>query len=212
MFIVKRKIAELLVECILKNEKMGVRKILNTIYVPEILQGGDYRPLHVAVKNGRADIIDMLIKAGANVNLLEALTGKTPIFFATNYEILKMLIDAGADVNAQDEHDHNTVIHESEMPFDCMRLILNSGFNLNITNRMGWNVLHMHTAYRNSANIELIIEAGVDVRRKNNNDKTAIDLAKIFEVDECISLLERYNISNELIANQKYQPDIELSL
>lgn len=62
-------------------------------------------PLHYAVQSGRLDVVERLIKAGANVNAHdERLLGDTP--FADNaakcsFEMAKRLVDAGADPTIQ---------------------------------------------------------------------------------------------------------------
>jgi ankyrin repeat protein len=58
-------------------------------------------PLHYAVKEGHLDVVDCLIRAGANVNAQDKrMIGDTPLAeYAQEcaYEIAKRLIDAGAD-------------------------------------------------------------------------------------------------------------------
>lgn len=62
-------------------------------------------PLHYAVQSGRVDVVDRLLKAGANVNAHdERLLGNTPL--ADNaekcsFEMAKRLVDAGADPTIQ---------------------------------------------------------------------------------------------------------------
>jgi ankyrin repeat protein len=58
-------------------------------------------PLHYAVRAGRIDVVDRLIRAGANVNAHdERVIGNTPLSDNArecSYEMAKRLIDAGAD-------------------------------------------------------------------------------------------------------------------
>jgi len=58
-------------------------------------------PLHYAVQEGHLEVVDRLIRAGANVNAHDKRTiGNTPLgdnARECSYEIAKRLIDAGAD-------------------------------------------------------------------------------------------------------------------
>lgn len=56
-----------------------------------------YAPLHIAAEKNRTDIMHILIKAGANVNLKAGNDEKVPLDFAKTEETRKVLLDAGAD-------------------------------------------------------------------------------------------------------------------
>lgn len=62
-------------------------------------------PLHYAVQSGRLDVVERLIKAGANVNAHdERLLGDTPLAdnaAKCSFEMAKRLVDAGADPTIQ---------------------------------------------------------------------------------------------------------------
>ncbi len=58
-------------------------------------------PLDVAIHNGDVAMVDILIKAGADVNHAHPKTGNRPVHGAVNKDlrILELLLDAGADVD-----------------------------------------------------------------------------------------------------------------
>lgn len=56
-----------------------------------------HAPLHIAAERNRADIMQTLIKAGADVNLKAGNDEKVPLDFAKTEETRKVLLDAGAD-------------------------------------------------------------------------------------------------------------------
>ena len=63
--------------------------------------------LHHAVKNGKKEIIELLISNGADINSKDN-NGYTPLHYATwnnDCSTLKLLISHGADVNAFDKTD-----------------------------------------------------------------------------------------------------------
>jgi ankyrin repeat protein len=65
---------------------------------------GGYTPLLLAAERGYADVMQPLIKGGADVNAKTA-NGTTPLMFAAasgNADAVKTLLDRGADVNAKE--------------------------------------------------------------------------------------------------------------
>lgn len=115
-------------------------------------------PLHI----DRITTVDILIKAGANVNIADYL-GNTPIFYCSDRDywivIATMLIKAGAD--------------------------------LNIKNRAGLTPL-LHAMKRRFCIISLLVLNGADINAKDANGNTALDLAKMNEDDEVIEFLQYY--------------------
>jgi ankyrin repeat protein len=81
---------------------------------PNLLDGPTpFHPLDYAAMNGRADVADLLIAYGANIDAKDNLYGETPLHLAifANTEIpvihlavARLLIDRGADVNAKDKY------------------------------------------------------------------------------------------------------------
>ncbi len=63
--------------------------------------GDEATPLHSAVLLQWLEVVQALIKAGAEIDAV-TLTGQTPLWFAANcgyFEIAKYLLEAGADPN-----------------------------------------------------------------------------------------------------------------
>lgn len=110
----------------------------------------------------RITTVDILIKAGANVNITDYL-GNTPIFYCSDRDywivIAIMLIKAGAD--------------------------------LNIKNKAGLTPL-LHAMRRRFCIISLLVLNGADINAKNADGNTALDLAKMNEDDEVVEFLEQY--------------------
>ena len=90
-------------------------------------------PLYLAAKNGRVEIVNYLISAGANVNAKgvgTAANGK-PIYneiplhrvaVSGNIEIAKILVSNGAKVNAKNELTDDYGIKHKATPHDMARL------------------------------------------------------------------------------------------
>jgi ankyrin repeat protein len=79
---------------------------------PNLLDGPvPYHPLDYAAINGRAEMADLLIAFGADMNAKDNLFGETPLHYAIanckfavkgQLEVVELLIKRGADVNAKD--------------------------------------------------------------------------------------------------------------
>ncbi len=76
---------------------------------PNLLDGPvPYHPLDYAAMHGRADVADLLIAFGADMNAKDNLYGGTPLHYAIwfapqgHLEVAELLINRGADVNAKD--------------------------------------------------------------------------------------------------------------
>lgn len=70
--------------------KMGETHVYASMYAT---------PMVVAISKGEVEVVQKMIKYGANVN--EKVNGMTPLMYAARYnqvEIMEMLIEAGADV------------------------------------------------------------------------------------------------------------------
>ena len=91
-------------------------------------------PLMKASSDGYLEIVDFLIKKGANVNARNRLGDSPLILVAPNCDmdkdiqlnIVELLLNAGADVNAQDNYGNTVLMLANECNFD-----LNSDTNSN---------------------------------------------------------------------------------
>lgn len=162
-----------------------------------------FSPLHVAVWGYKPEISKLLIDAGCDVNEKEKISGKTPIFNAYSFESIKDLIDAGADVNIQDKHDNNTILHGQYFQHSIVNLILDSGFDVSLKNRMGWNILHYHTANGHHWLLEDMLNAGIDVDDQTHDGQTAMTIANYYREDECYTILERFKFKKMFIRESR---------
>ena len=94
------------------NQGAIVRLLLRRGANPNIATDENMTPLHSAAYHGYADIVKVLIDAGAEVNTAESRYGFTPLAYAArsgSVEVIKLLIDAGADRAIQVENGRTPI-------------------------------------------------------------------------------------------------------
>uniref|UniRef100_A0A8C4X6F9 Myosin motor domain-containing protein n=1 Tax=Erpetoichthys calabaricus TaxID=27687 RepID=A0A8C4X6F9_ERPCA len=133
--------------------------------------------LHVACACDNADIVLLLLLAGANV-LLQDINGNIPLDYAVEgtescYILLRHLEDNGVDVNSL---QHMKVQRPSTMLSD-VRLLLAAGGSVNQRNEEGVTLLHMACASNYKEVASLLLDNGADPQIADNNHWTPLHLA-----------------------------------
>ena len=103
------------------------------------------------------------------------------------------LLDSGMDVNGRTctgSYALNNAAVENEI--EVIKILLERGANPNVQNLQGDTPLICATKYAGGkpATVKLLIEAGTDSAKRDDDGKTALDYAKEKEQKEAISLLE----------------------
>ena len=163
----------------------------------------DETPLSAVVFNGNPEFVDILLKAGADVNICSVWRKETPPMHAAfrgNDRCLELLLQAAADVNKQDTGGKTALMHAAEYVsapladtdgwngnVRCVELLLQAeaAADVNTQDTDGKTAL-MHAAEYVSAPladtdgwngnvrcVKLLLQAGADVNRQNNAGKTA---------------------------------------
>ena len=121
----------------------------------------NHTALMCAARCGFPNILNMLLAAGANVNIRNDY-GKDALFFALSYghyKCMDILLQAGADVNCTYDNG-NTVLHlgldrkyvQSEKNcLQCIKKLLRAGIHINIFNKLeGKNALKILLRYKST--------------------------------------------------------------
>src|SRR5690606_33550845 len=107
-------------------------------------------PLHVAAKEGNADMVRWLVGAGASVERMTTETRANALHmaaFAGAVDVVRVLLEEGADPNAREGHWDQTplVFAAAENRAEVVRLLLARGADPNATTRVvdlqNWNQL-----------------------------------------------------------------------
>ena len=149
--------------------------------------------LYLAAHRGHSACLELLIKAGANVNIRPT-DRMTPLIAATYAEseiCLQMLIKAGADMNITNKDGETALIVAAKLGNEkLVELLIKEGANVNTVGK------HGSTALMNAANngnvkvVKMLIEcslAGVNV--VNRLETSASNLSMSHTYNPCFDLL-----------------------
>jgi ankyrin repeat protein len=134
--------------------------------------------LSEAIDNEKLELVEELLKKGADANKLNKLN-ETPLMVAAecdSTEIIQLLLAYGAKINKQG--------HEANTPLHC-------AVNLSIdgTIQSGGAPGDEPTDI-----IIFLLENGADLHAKNNSGKTPIDWAHDFKSEKIVKLLKKYDL------------------
>lgn len=175
----------------------------------EVILG--YSALHRGCKYGHTDIVEILLKCGANFNKRTHFEEKTPLDEAFKYgraNIIEILIRYGVNVKARGKY-RNSVFHQSIRSFSyghvkSVKLLMDAGVDINVKNDGGITPLmyQSHSAYRDRNMIDLFIDLGADVNIKSKCGKTAMDYAVDEGHIDIIDLLDNKQLKNKQLFMQ----------
>ncbi len=130
------------------------------------------------------DMVNALIRAGANVNIasvrdrFENKLGWSPLIFAVrngSLYVVNALIQAGADVNAEDSY-HLTVLDHAiwERDDEKVSALIKAGVNVNAVDGTDQTPLMKAAWQPHQGIVNALIKAGVDVNAVDNVGQTAL--------------------------------------
>lgn len=131
--------------------------------------------LSQAVRTGNLSIVDLLLGAGAEVNVCDRM-GMSPLSAAATggwREIVRRLISAGADVNADCGDGPALWIAVVRRENGVLEDLLRAGANPNAFNPDGFSPLMLAAGNENPEAIPPLIRAGADVSLRDRNGVTA---------------------------------------
>lgn len=137
----------------------------------------DTTALMLAADGGHLDIVNALIKAGADINAKDQY-GWTALIWAggaSNPEIIEALLRAGADVNARSFGGETALMRAAERGSEeNLRVLLKNGADVNAKDDNGWTALRDALGYTSAGTAEILLRAGADVNARSNDGKTAL--------------------------------------
>jgi ankyrin repeat protein len=135
--------------------------------------------LHVAVYHKRADLIDLLLARGANIEAMSS-RGWTPFILACQHSpsMISVLVEKGANVHAKGEHGIGAHHFAAAMGnLEALELLLEMGLNIEQKTQEGFTPL-ASSLTRGQENTALaLLKHGADLTWTTDRHRTALHLA-----------------------------------
>ena len=148
--------------------------------------------LITATLSGQYEIVEILIKAGSDINYKNYYGNSAILVIDKNNipEILQLLIDNGANIN-DTNNDGWTTLHYfcRDNQEKAVRILLDRKADINIINNEGWTALMLSVNNNNDTITELLLDNKADVIPVNSEGHTALQIALIKENSKSVSLL-----------------------
>jgi len=151
-------------------------------------------PLFIAIETGDLEIVQMLLDAGAKVNI-RSTSKETPLMRLdqdATRELVELLVRYGAKVNVADEDGSTPLIHAMEYSTpEAARALIDAGADVNAANNDGETAL-MKAADRGDVdNVRALLFAGANINARDKEGDSAWKYADAREVQD---LLLSFNI------------------
>lgn len=162
---------------------------------PNFLMEGQNRctPLHAAAAEGHQEICDMLVQAGANLDMFDE-DQRTPLMAAcenNHLDTVKYLLRAGASVS-----------HKDIMGFTCLHLAAKLGhYNIihhllskaskyiNCQDDGGWTPITWAIEYKHKELVHLLLAKGADVNIRDKEENVCLHWAALSGCDDIAQAL-----------------------
>jgi cytohesin len=154
--------------------------------------------LHVAAKSGLKEIVEFLLKNGADVNSKSADISATPLHVATEKgyrDVIEVLLQKGADVDARTTDHGATPLHvATEKGYrDVIEVLLQKGANVDArTTDHGATPLHVAAQNGQKEIVEVLLENKADVNAETTYHTTPLYLACLNDQKEVVEVLLKY--------------------
>ncbi|KAK3583377.1 hypothetical protein CHS0354_040339 [Potamilus streckersoni] len=142
----------------------------------------DNHVLHIAVLSDNLPIVKYLIENNPSLPLQNDKKGWTAIHYAAmggSAPVIEALIQAGLDLNAR-TNDDNHVLHIAVLSdnLPIVKYLIENNPSLTLQNdKNGWTAIHYAAAGGSAPAIEALIQAGLDLNARTNDDKHVLHIA-----------------------------------
>jgi ankyrin repeat protein len=152
-------------------------------------------PLHAATQMEDLEVINLLIKAGANINLRSSHFHATPLHstrWNKSSTAANLLLSNGANVNLVDSMGKNP-LHSCEN-YEVIKLLIHHGANVEKKDNKGYTPLHWFATRRQSVEadaIEFLLNNSNNLSAQDNEGLTPLHLAVKNKKVEFIAILQK---------------------
>jgi len=137
-----------------------------------------YGSLLVAARNGRANLVKLLVDYGADVNGEKNKFRRPPLCDTSNAQVAEALIANGADVNWRDERRATPLHSIARQGITAIAgVLLGHGADINTEDSAGWTPLSMAAERGQKNMVEFLITKGADLNAKDKSGSTPLHRA-----------------------------------
>ena len=151
-------------------------------------------PLFTATQGNCHEIVELLVRRGASVNLglLDDTTPLSLAAFKGNIEVVKQLLQASdIRVNQRTKEDTSALFYASQQGhIEVVELLLNKGADPEVADQNGLAPLHIACLLGRTDVIRALLNAGADMENTLDKEYTPYRLARIGGHREIIHLIE----------------------
>jgi len=143
-------------------------------------QGGNSPLMFAAQHNQNAEVIAILLKAGALVNKNAKVGGMTPLMNAAtsnaNPEVITVLLKAGANVNAVDDYMITSLMHAAKTNpnAEVITILLKSGAKLDMRNNTNQTPLMAAAGANNPEVVTALLKGRAKLNDTDSRGMTAL--------------------------------------
>lgn len=153
-------------------------------------------PLHLAARAQRADMVNLFVAMGMDVDVLNNL-GETPLHLACESAkddaCVSALLPRVSDVNARNKMQQTPLHYAAGGESGrVVKLLIAQGAHVNAADRRGETPLHAAAEMGQTENLSLLLQAGSLSVVKNINGHTPLSLALNWEHASCVDILSRH--------------------
>lgn len=153
-------------------------------------------PLHYAVMYNDLEMINVLIKRNANLNLKEE-QGRTALHYAVflgAWDAATCLMENGSDIYTRNKNE-SSLLHTVAMHGDNTFIdeLVKRHIKINAYDNIENTPLHYACAYNNPYTIYFLIKKGAEVNASNHDGETPLHLAALHGNDECVDAMIGFN-------------------
>ena len=171
-----------------------------------------YTLLMLAAQNGHVQIVELLLKRGAHINLQNS-RGNTALSSAANHgreRMVDVLLQHGAEMNPQDSAWAALAAAAQGGKERVLDLLLRRGAEIDLQNKINGGTALMHGACFNRPAVVLrLLRAGADMTLRDAVGKTALQIAMEDGHAECVQAFRTH--LGEVAAGRSKAPLAEAS-
>lgn len=153
----------------------------------------EFRPLHLAAKMQRRDVLKVLLDSGAFIDAQED-RGFTLLTYAVieeDYQTSRLLLAHGASVGLKDRDGNSlftVAVLETANPL-IAKLLLKYDVDIDERNRFGDSAMHLAAERGRAVSAKILIDHGIDINATDAHGRTALQLAARGSAEEVVQML-----------------------